>query len=72
MPVMPDRAVFVSSAALLQCYRGNNSWQIIQVDSFLRDNNFRQYMVHRFKIMQDIFIHLELVHTAWKVIFKNP
>ncbi len=34
----------------------------------LRDNNL--YTVHfRFKTLQDVFIHL---HTAWKLIFKNP
>ncbi len=37
----------------------------------LRDNNFIHCALSDL-ILQDVFIHLELLYTAWKVIFKNP
>ncbi len=37
----------------------------------LRDNNFIHSALSVLKL-QDVFIHLAVLHTAWKVIFKNP
>ncbi len=52
----------------------NDSFQWFRVDSFFWET-ITLYTVHctfRFKTWQDVFIHLELCYTAWKVNFKNP
>ncbi len=37
----------------------------------LRDNKLCTRCTFRFKTLQDVFIHLELLHDAWNVIKKN-
>ncbi len=49
----------------------NNLFQWFRVDSFFWET-ITLYTALRFKTLQDVFIHLELLHTAWKAIFKNP
>ncbi len=52
------------------CFK-NDSFQWLRVDSFFWETiNIHGALC--FKTLQDVFIHLELLHTAWKVIFKNP
>ncbi len=38
----------------------------------LRDNIFKHGALLELKRCRMFFIHLELLHTAWNVIFKNP
>ncbi len=48
----------------------NDSFQWFRVDSFYWET-VTLYTMH-FQNSAGCLIHVELLHTAWKIVFKNP
>ncbi len=56
----------------LEIHFKNDSFQWFRVNSFFWETitlNTVHFQISKFA---GLFIHLELFHTAWKAIFKNP
>ncbi len=47
-----------------------DSFQWFRVDAFFWETI--TLCTFRFQSLQDVFIHVDLLHTAWNIIFKNP